>query len=201
MLARTLAVLVPSVLALATLDCGGKTDTSLLPACPANGTCSGDCKQTITDCAGTHELACACDANGIQQCPELGMPNCQSDCDALMQGHVFTCSNEGEKCESPTQLACLDAPTLYCTCHSGTFVCDQPPSCPSPPSSCPAPDQVKPGAACAGFGTCDTDQQIVDCQGNPVGVVQCSCMGGTIGDCIAPPTPVCTADAGSPDGW
>ena len=198
MLARTL-VLVP-VLALATLDCGGKTDTTLMPPCPADGTCSGECKQTITDCMGTHELACSCDSNGIQQCDELGMPSCQADCNSLMHGQ-YTCEAEGEKCESPTQLACLDAPTLYCTCHSGTFVCDEPsPNCPSPPSSCPAPDQVKPGAACTGFATCDTNQEVYDCQGNPVGVVQCSCMNGTIGDCFSPPTPPCDADAGPPDG-
>jgi hypothetical protein len=199
MLARNLAVLaLPlALVALASLDCGGKLDTSLLPECSPNGPCSGDCKETVTDCAGTHELACTCDSTGHAQCPELGAPNCQNDCDALMKG-ASSCSIEGEKCVSPEQVACIDAPTLYCTCKSGQFVCDVPsPNCPTP--ACPPPDQVKPGAPCAGYGLCDTNQFVTDCYGNVVGDVQCGCMNGTFGDCIAPPTPICTMDAGSGD--
>jgi hypothetical protein len=199
MLARTLAALIPvSLVALATLDCGGQIDPNLLPACPSDGTCTSDCKQTVTDCAGAHELACTCDSTGHAQCPELGAPQCQNDCDALMQGQS-ACSIEGETCVAPMQNSCIDAPTLYCTCESGQFFCPAPPmDCPKP--ACPPPDQVKPGATCAGVELCDTTQSVTDCDGNVVGVVECSCVGGTFGDCISPPVPVCVADGGTPDG-
>ncbi|HSQ66859.1 MAG TPA: hypothetical protein VLM85_26750 [Polyangiaceae bacterium] len=200
MLSRNLTVAAfPIVLAaLATLDCGGKLDTSLLPACPYDGTCSSDCKQTFTDCSGTHELACTCDATGHAQCPELGAPNCQSDCDALMHGST-TCNIEGEKCPSPEQVACLDAPTLYCTCESGQFVCDVPsPNCPTP--ACPPPDQVKPGAACAmSYGMCQSNIAVTDCNGNLVGYEECSCGSNGVYECSSPPMPPCAVDAGSAD--
>ncbi len=158
MLARTLAALVPvALVAFATLDCGGKTDT------------------TVSGGGG--------------------------DCSSLKQGD-YSCSSEGEKCESPMQAACVDAPILYCTCESGTFVCDVPPmKCGSPtPASCPPPDQVQPGAACSGYSICQTNQQVLDCQGNVVGVVECNCMGSSIGECTSLPVPVCAVDAGSADG-
>jgi hypothetical protein len=196
MLPKPLLAAAPVVLLAAALGCGGKVDTSLLPECPANGSCTSDCKQTVTDCAGTHELACTCDPSGVAQCPDPGAPNCQNDCDALMQNPSASCSIEGEKCLAPMQNSCLNAPTLYCTCVGGTFSCDvPPPNCPEP--VCPAPSQVHYGAPCNGFGLCPTDQTVTDCDGNVVGVVECSCMNGTFGECVAPPMPDCP-DAGPP---
>lgn len=200
MLARTLlAALIPvSLVALATLDCSGKIDANALPACSLDGTCTGDCKETVTDCEGAHVLACTCNSAGHAQCPELKKPQCQSDCDALLQGQS-ACSTEGEKCVAPMQLACVGAPTLYCTCSGGQFYCPAPSTCPTTTPACPPPEVVEPGAPCTGSGLCTTNQHITDCDGKFVGMVQCSCTNGTIGDCTSPP--VCSADAGSPDGW
>jgi len=201
MLRKIATAAVPfALVALASLDCGGKLDTSLLPVCPSDGTCSSECKEVVTDCSGTHELACTCDSSGRAICPELGAPNCQNDCDALMQQQKYTCSIEGERCMAPYQTGCMGSPTLYCTCSSGQFVCEVPSDCPPPPA-CPPPDQVAPGATCYGFGMCDTNQFVYDCEGNLIGDVQCSCMNGTFGDCISPPTPPCAIDAGSADAW
>lgn len=202
MLAKNLAPLTfpLALVAFASLDCGGKMDG--LPACPADGTCSSDCKQTFSDCSGTYDLTCTCDTTGHAQCPELGAPNCQPDCDALMQG-TMTCSIEGERCMSPTQLACVDGPTLYCTCESGQFVCDAPntPTCPPPPDACPPSDQVEPGAPCmTGAGTCTSTVWVTDCNGNSVGYYQdCSCNSQGYFECISPPVPLCPVDAGPAD--
>ncbi len=196
MLARKIAlVALPfTFVAFASLDCGGKLDTSLLPVCPSDGTCSSDCKQVVTDCSGTYDLACNC-VNGQAACPELGAPACQSDCNALMNNHQYTCSIEGERCPSPSQNSCLDAPELYCTCSGGQFACDVPPmNCPAP--VCPSPDQVVSGASCAGFETCPTSQVAYDCQGNAVGYVECSCTNGVFGNCYGS-TPPCAIDAGA----
>ncbi len=199
MLPQKLAfIAVPLALtAFASLDCGGKLDTSLLPVCPSDGTCISECKQVVTDCSGTYDLACNC-VNGQAACPELGAPACQSDCNALMQNHQYTCSIEGERCPSPDQNSCLDAPELFCTCSGGHFACDVPPmNC--PPPSCPSPDQVTPGGSCAGFETCATNQTVLDCDGNVAGYVECTCNNGTFGDCFGPPVPPCAVDAGWAD--
>jgi hypothetical protein len=203
---RKLAFAAPVlVVVAAAIGCGGKVDVSLLPVCPSDGTCTSDCKETVTDCSGTYDLSCTCDATGKAQCPELGMPKCANDCDQLLSNHSASCSVEGEKCLSPVQDACLGGPTLYCTCESGHFFCDSPPpDCNQP--SCPPPSQVQPGLSCSGMGLCPTDQPILDCDGNVAGYVECSCMGGTFGDCIAPPPPSCIdggpilVDAGTFDG-
>lgn len=198
MLARNFvfAALPIAFVAVATLHCGGALDTSLLPDCPSDGSCSSDCKTTVTDCEGSHQLSCACDSSGHAQCPELGAPNCQQDCNSLSQGNR-TCSIEGERCASPEQSACVDAPTLYCTCESGEFVCDVPLNKCGPPP-CPPPEQVQPGAACSfGQSLCESSITVSDCNGNVIGNVACSCGTNGFFECETPNPPPCDVDGGS----
>jgi hypothetical protein len=181
------------------LACGGREDTSLLPICPSDGTCTGDCKVVSQTCEGTQELACTCDASGVH-CPEIGTPACQQDCNSLAEHMDMTCSVEGEVCPSPDQTACgYDSTTpLTCTCSSGQFVCEAP-TCPPPsPSKCPPPSEVVPGGSCQTFLACDSDQPVLDCQGKSIGTVGCTCIGGHWSGCYPLPPPC--ADAGTPDG-
>ena len=200
MLTRTfLSVALPlAFVAVATLHCGGALDTTDLPECPSDGTCTSACKATVTDCTGAHTVSCTCDSSGYAECAEFGEPDCQVDCTSLLHGDS-TCSVQGERCVSPTQSACLDATTLYCTCESGQFVCDVPTDkCGPPPTKCPPPDEVQPGAPCStSLGTCDSSITVSDCEGNVIGNVACSCGSNGFFECESPPTPPCDVDGGS----
>lgn len=196
-----------SLAAVLSLDCGGKLDSGpacpsdLTTACPENGTCT----QTVTDCAGTHQLACSCTADGWS-CPELGAPNCPPTDQCPQEGAKpgGSCSSSGLRCYSATQPACLDVPELYCTCDGSKFVCDAPADCPpSPPPlpACPPPSQVVEGAACASssyVGMCTSDTPYYDCYGNYAGTLSCQCFDGRW-SCPAD-LPPCAMDAGSADG-
>ncbi len=192
--------------ALLALDCGGKIDSGapcpsdLGTACPENGTCT----QTVTDCEGTHHLACACTADGWQ-CPQLGAPSCPqptNQCPTKGAKAGDSCSSSGLRCESATQLACVNAPILYCTCDGSKFSCDTPTNCEPPPKpACPPPSTVQEGAACSlsGFqGMCSSDTAYYDCDGNYAGTLSCFCSDGH----WSCPTdlPPCPLDAGSADG-
>ena len=165
------------------LHCGGRVDATNLPDCPTNlvGACAVEatCKQTTTDCAGTHELSCQCDGSRWV-CPQLGAPSCANDCANAHQGGA--CSSKNLTCDAPTQPIC-PGPIHYkdtCTCDGAHFVCSIT-DCNEPPPPlplCPPPSAVSNGGSCSvpeGSMSCQGTEQ---CGDGTSAAIDCSCMSG-----------------------
>lgn len=201
-IALTLASL--GLLSVLSLHCGGRVDSSTLPACPANlvGACQaeGTCKQTTTDCAGTHELACQCDGSKWV-CPQLGAPQCANECANASQGAA--CTTKNLSCDAATQPVC-PGPIRYkdtCVCDGSRFMCTAT-ACNEPPPEpmCPPPSVVSSGAACSapGWTSCTG---VVQCGDGSTAPIDCSCTNGRwFCESFADPC-MTTVDGGSaPDG-
>lgn len=164
------------------LHCGGRVDSSALPDCPTNlvGACpvEGTCKQTVTDCAGAHELSCQCDGSRWV-CPQLGAPNCPNECANARQGG--SCSTKNLQCDAATQPVCK-GPMHYkdfCTCDGAHFVCSIT-DCTEPPPipMCPPPSAVSNGGSCSVPEGSISCQGVEQCGNGTTAAIDCSCMSG-----------------------
>lgn len=162
------------------LHCGGRVDATALPDCPTNlvGACAVEatCKQTTTDCAGTHELACQCDGSRWV-CPQLGAPLCANECANAHRGG--TCSINNLECPATTQPVC-PGPIHYkdtCTCDGAHFVCSVTDCIDPPHPVCPPPSAVSEGGSCSpsSSATCEGIEQ---CGDGSTASIGCSCMSG-----------------------
>lgn len=183
---------------LLTLHCGGQVDGASLPDCPSNlsSACpvEANCKQTFTDCAGTHQVACQCDGSKWV-CPQLGAPSCAKECSTATQG--ASCTTKNLQCPMPKK--CVNSPSQdMCMCDGSHFVCTTS-ACPPPPP-CPPPSEVKLGRACS-MPSSMSCASVLDCGDGTSAAIDCSCTNGKwyCESFMNPCTK--TVDAGSsPDG-
>ena len=194
-----------SLLSVLSLHCGGRVDSTTLPDCPTNlvGACpvEGTCKQTTTDCAGTHELACQCDGSKWI-CPELGAPQCANECANAAQGAA--CTTKNLSCPMPSPPLCKGAPTGgdMCLCDGSHFVCTITDDCMPPPTPvCPPANVVSSGGACSDPSGMLSCPGYVQCGDGSTADISCSCTGGHwYCESFADPC-MTTMDGGSaPDG-
>jgi len=199
---RSLVLAVPVVAALA---CGGRVDGIHGDAiCPtpasiqAGGACYSNgqsCPSAEPGCGGPLECECS---NGEWSCLAPPCPPPPPVCPTnVTVGSSCTASQQG--CTASAFVAGCNGTTdtVSCTCEQGDWVCEGTlPGC-ADAQACPSPSAVQEGFSCdvASGTSCQTDEPIVDCDGNTTGYLSCVCSGGTWA-CPFPPVQSC--DAGGP---
>jgi hypothetical protein len=192
--------------------CGGAVEAA--PPCPGQlpSTCTaGDvcASETSNNCGQAVSVDCHCGGDKWT-CDQP--PSCKEECPNTGASQGQSCSTKGATCASnEPQPGCFGGPPSgdSCFCDGTQWQCpiiDCPPP-PPPPNSCPAPSQVVQGHACAvGGRTCPSTEMYYDCNGDPIGTIDCTCyaLDAYAGhwECMDVGPPNC-ADAGPPidAGW
>ena len=182
---RSLAIVVPL---LAVLACGGVVDPGPLGG---GGSSSGGSSggSSSGSSGGSGSGGSSGSSSGGVTCP---------DPQSVQPG--ASCNVAGSTCPSDIAFACAGGPgggggdpggPIQCTCTGGSWFCPEP-EC---PVMCPDPSQVVPGGSCALPSSLScAGGPIVNCDGTPVGDLQCECLDGKWG--CPGVDPVCPPDGG-----